>query len=55
MEFSRREYRSGLPFLPPGDLLNPGIEPESFLSPTLAGGFFPNCTTAHFADEEAET
>ena len=53
--FSKQEYWSGLPFLPPGDLLNLGIEPESFLSPTLAGGFFLNCTTAHFADEEAET
>ena len=27
MEFSRQEYWSGLPFPPPGDLLNPGIEP----------------------------
>ncbi|CAN0516354.1 unnamed protein product [Rangifer tarandus platyrhynchus] len=32
MEFSRQEYWSGLPFPPPGDLPNPGIEPES---PTL--------------------
>ena len=34
----RQEYWSGLPFLPPGDLPNPGIEP---VSPTLAGRFFP--------------
>ena len=27
MEFSRQEYWSGLPFLSPGDLPNPGIEP----------------------------
>ena len=27
MEFSRREYWSGLPFPSPGDLPNPGIEP----------------------------
>ena len=27
--FSRQEYWSGLPFLPPGDLPNPGIKPES--------------------------
>ena len=27
--FSRQEYWSGLPFPPPGDLLNPGIEPRS--------------------------
>ena len=29
MEFSRQEYWSGLPFLPPGDLLNPGGKPTS--------------------------
>ena len=27
MEFSRQEYCSGLPFLSPGDLPDPGIEP----------------------------
>ena len=37
MEFSRQEYWSGLPFPPPGDLPNPGIELASF---ALAGGFF---------------
>ena len=29
MEFSRPEFWSGLPFPPPGDLPNPGIEPRS--------------------------
>ena len=29
MEFSMQEYLSGLPFPSPGDLPNPGIEPES--------------------------
>ena len=29
MGFSRQEYWSGLPFPPPGDLPNPGIEPGS--------------------------
>ena len=29
MGFSRQEYWSGLPFLPPGDLPEPGIKPES--------------------------
>ena len=29
MEFSRQEYRSGLPFPSPGDLPDPGIEPGS--------------------------
>ena len=33
---------SGLPFPIPGDLPNPGIEPASLVSPTLAGGFFTN-------------
>ena len=38
--FSRQEYWSGLPFPSPGDLPDPGIEPESLVSPALAGGFF---------------
>ena len=36
MGFSRHAYWSGLPFPPPGDLPDPGIEPAS---PALAGGF----------------
>ena len=40
MGFPRQEYWSGLPFPPPGDRLNPGIEPQSFASPALAGRFF---------------
>ena len=40
MRFSRHEYWSGLPFPPPGDLPNPGIEPMCPVSPALAGGFF---------------
>ena len=40
MEFSRQEYWSGLPFPPPGDLPDPGVEPTSPLPPALAGGFF---------------
>ena len=40
MEFPGQEYGSGLPFPPPGDIPNPGIEPESPVSPALAGGFF---------------
>ena len=28
MGFSRQEYWSGLPFLSPGDLPDPGIEPK---------------------------
>ena len=37
MEFSRQEYWNRLPFPSPGDLLNPGIEPRSLVSPALAG------------------
>ena len=40
MEFSRQEYRSGLPFPPPGDLPHPGIKPVSLGSPALASRFF---------------
>ena len=40
MGFSREEYWSGLPFPPPGDLPDPGIELASPVFPTLAGGFF---------------
>ena len=39
MGFSRQEYWSGLPCPPPGDLLNPGIEPMSLISLALAGKF----------------
>ena len=35
--FFRQEYSSGLPFPPPGDLPNPGLET---VSPSLAGRFF---------------
>ena len=45
MGFSREEYWSGLPFLTPGDLPDPGIEPTSLVSPPLAGGFFYQCAT----------
>ena len=40
MEFSRQEYWNELPFHTLGDLHHPGIEPESPVSPTLAGEFF---------------
>ena len=36
MGFLRQEYKSGLPFPPPGDISDPGI---SSLSPALAGRF----------------
>ena len=37
MGISRQEYWSGLPFLSPGDLPNPGVKPTP---PVLTGGFF---------------
>ena len=39
MDFSRQEYWNGLPFLPSGDLPDPGIEP-SLTSPALTSRFF---------------
>ena len=39
MGSSRQEYWSGLPFPPPGDLPDPGIQPASPASPALAGRF----------------
>ena len=41
----RQEYWSGLPFLPAGDLPDPGIKPGSLTSPALAGGFFTTNAT----------
>ena len=38
---SRQEYWSGLPCPPPGDLLNPGIEPLSSASPALQADSLP--------------
>ena len=43
--FSRQEYWSGLPFSPPGDRPDPGIEPMSLMSPALAGGFFTTASS----------
>ena len=47
MGFPRQEYWRRLPFLIPGDLSDPGIEPTSLASATLAGGFFTSWE-AHF-------
>ena len=38
--FSRQEYWSGLPFPPPGNLPDPGMELESLTSPALAGRLY---------------
>ena len=51
----KQEYWSGLPFSPPGYLLNPGIEPTS---PALAGRFFtpqpPGKSTFHIQAEKCQ-
>ena len=39
MEFPRQEYWNGLPFPSPGDLPNPGMEPES---PALQADSLPS-------------
>ena len=41
MEFSRQEYWSWLPFPPPEDLLNPGNEPASPVSPASQADSLP--------------
>ena len=40
MGLSRQKYWRGLPFPPPEDLSDPGIEPKPPTSPELTGGFF---------------
>ena len=41
MEFFKKEYWSHLPFPPPGDLLNTGIEPTSPVSIALQADSLP--------------
>ena len=52
MRFSRQEYWSGLPFSPPGGLLDARIEFVSLTSPDLAGGFFSNAPPVRSAHEQ---
>ena len=54
MGFPRQEYWTGLPFLSPGDLPNPGIEPSS---PALADRFFTTepLRKTHFIDTKLIT
>ena len=54
MEFSRREYWSGLPFPPPGGLPDPGIKPASLEPPELAGGFFTTTQDLGVLPQRAE-
>ena len=48
MGFSRQKHWNGLPFSPIGNLPDLGIEPTSFMSPALAGGFFTTRVTLHW-------
>ena len=43
--FSRQEYWSGLSCPPPENLLNPGVDHVSFVSPAVAGRFFTTNAT----------
>ena len=55
--FSRREYWSGSPCPPLGDLPDPEIKPESLMFTALAGRFFTTSATweanmvGHFTDD----
>ena len=40
MGFPKKEYWSGLPFPPPGDLPDTGVKLMSLVFPALPGGFF---------------
>ena len=50
--FLRQESWNGLPFPPPGDLPDPGIEPVSPASPALAGGFFTTEPPVHILEKK---
>ena len=45
MGFSRQEHWSGFPCFSPKDLLDPGTEPVSPMSPASVGGFFTTSAT----------
>ena len=52
MGFSRQEYWSGLPCLPPGDLPNPGIEPVSPTAPALTLPLAPSGKPAYIYEKD---
>ena len=64
MRFSSQESWNGWPLPPPGDLLDPEIEPSSLTTLALAGGFFTTCAISFsplrkqwepwFAEEQTE-
>ena len=50
MGFSRQEYWSGLPFPPPGDLPDPGMEPMPPASPALVDKFLTALPLRHLGN-----
>ena len=54
MRVSRQEYWSGLPCLSPGNLLYPGIELASLMSPALTGGFFTTSATWEASEDKEQ-
>ena len=42
MEFPKQEHWTGLPFLPPANLPDPGIKPISLASPALPADSLPS-------------
>ena len=50
MGFSRQEYWSGLPFPPPGDLPDPGMEPMPPASPALVDKFLTTLPLRHLGN-----
>ena len=53
MGFPRQKYWNGLPLPTPRDLPDSGIEPTSFASPVLAGGFFTTNTSWEALDSSS--
>ena len=53
MGFFRQEHWSGLPFPPPGELPDPGVEPMSLGSPALGVGCFATSATWEALDDSS--
>ena len=52
MGFPRQDYWSGLPFPSPGDLLNPGREPTSPVSPAMQVDSLPAVNKSYHHDHQ---
>ena len=55
MGFSRQEYWNGLPFPPPGELPDPGIEPAPLGSPALQADSLPVAPPGKYRVETRDT